>query len=136
MPRLRYDQFMRLGWKVLIPVSLVWIMIVAGIQVMRSSDLSFTQRVIAIGIGVIVLVALSWPFLFTPETKPEIKPGDMPAQRGGFPVPPMDLTVPPSPRLRRVAGERAKVTVPADDADATDSADTMSGSADTTESEV
>ena len=32
LPRLRYDQFMKFGWKVLIPVSLVWIVLVAAIR--------------------------------------------------------------------------------------------------------
>lgn len=29
-PRYRYDQIMQLGWKVLIPVTLVWIVVVAA----------------------------------------------------------------------------------------------------------
>ncbi len=33
LPRLRYDQFMAFGWKVLIPASIVWIVAVAAIRV-------------------------------------------------------------------------------------------------------
>ncbi len=29
-PRFRYDQIMRLGWKIFIPVTLVWLMVIAG----------------------------------------------------------------------------------------------------------
>ena len=32
-PRYRYDQIMRLGWKVFIPVTLVWLIVVATAQV-------------------------------------------------------------------------------------------------------
>jgi NADH-quinone oxidoreductase subunit H len=33
-PRYRYDQIMRLGWKVFIPVTLVWLVVISIAQVM------------------------------------------------------------------------------------------------------
>ncbi len=35
LPRIRYDQFMALGWKVLVPVSLAWIVLVGAARVLQ-----------------------------------------------------------------------------------------------------
>ena len=44
LPRVRYDQFMRFGWKFLIPVTLAWVVVVAFIRGGRSSASSVTPR--------------------------------------------------------------------------------------------
>jgi NADH-quinone oxidoreductase subunit H len=103
MPRLRYDQFMRFGWKVLIPISLIWILALSGVKVMHRSDLPLWEKFVII-VGSVLLVSL--PFLLAKPKPVPIPPGDVPPQAGGFPVPPMDLTVPPSPRLRRLDARR------------------------------
>jgi NADH-quinone oxidoreductase subunit H len=55
LPRLRYDQFMKFGWKVLIPFSLAWIMIVSTLRVL---SLQGAPRAVVIGfvVGVVLLV--------------------------------------------------------------------------------
>ena len=43
LPRVRYDQLMKLGWKVLIPVSMVWLMLVATVRALRNENYDFTD---------------------------------------------------------------------------------------------
>jgi NADH-quinone oxidoreductase subunit H len=108
LPRLRYDQFMRFGWKVLLPLNLVWILALAGIKVMQSSAVSGRQRFLII--AAVAVVALAVVTLW-PSRKRGPKPGELPPQEGGFPVPPMDLQVPPSPHLKRIEAQREPVSV-------------------------
>ena len=59
LPRIRYDQLMTFGWKVLIPVSLAWILMVATVRVALQHRHSTPVYIIA-GAIVAVLLLLAW----------------------------------------------------------------------------
>ncbi|BAL85510.1 putative NADH dehydrogenase I chain H [Actinoplanes missouriensis 431] len=115
LPRLRYDQFMRFGWKVLIPVNLVWILFLAYFKVARSGQLSDEVRWISTAAIAVVVLLVAWGWPGAKKPKPVPIQEEL-AQRppGSFPIPPMDLQVPPSPRARRAVAERAPATVGGD----------------------
>jgi NADH-quinone oxidoreductase subunit H len=112
LPRVRYDQLMRLGWKVLIPISIVWLLLIATVQAWRLDKHSSAVYVAGgIVLAIIIVIAVSWDIaaerrareLAAPESgadEAEPEPGqtaDTAAgaaariPRGHYRVPPMDL---------------------------------------------
>ncbi|HEX5540057.1 MAG TPA: NADH-quinone oxidoreductase subunit NuoH [Micromonospora sp.] len=112
LPRLRYDQFMRLGWKVLLPINLVWILALGGLRTINGWENNQRWSVITITVGVVLLAALFWPTR-KPEPAQTLQEQMDARPVGSFPLPPMDLQVPPSPRLKRAVAEREPITTQA-----------------------
>jgi NADH-quinone oxidoreductase subunit H len=55
LPRLRYDQFMQFGWKILIPVSIVWILIVATLRLLSMQG---APRLVVVGFASFVVLLI------------------------------------------------------------------------------
>ena len=114
MPRMRYDQFMRFGWKFLIPVALLWIIVIAIVRYIGNEynlDLAAVVIIVAIGLGIFIAVA-SWINGRRVAPPPEV-PKSVDPFAGGFPVPPLPGQKLVEPAERR----RAPVTVGAPTSD-------------------
>ena len=98
LPRMRYDQFMRFGWKVLIPVSIAWILIVSTARYLRSAGAVNTQSLL-FAAGVVLVVGLGISYILELRAKRIAAQLEQDAQEqankpfdpfaGGFPVPPL-----------------------------------------------
>ncbi|MEO7069220.1 MAG: NADH-quinone oxidoreductase subunit NuoH [Nostocoides sp.] len=119
LPRTRYDQFMRFGWKFLIPVTLGWVVLVAFIRGANNGwlgdarwhvlgrEIPWSTLALIVVVAATALLA-TWIWEGRQETKAAaagIRPDEVDPYAGGFPVPPL-----PGQRLRVPAAAAPTLT--------------------------
>ncbi|WP_442790822.1 NADH-quinone oxidoreductase subunit NuoH [Nocardia sp. NBC_01327] len=92
LPRLRYDQFMNLGWKMLIPISLAWVMFVATLRALQNNGIHVQTPGMVIG-GLVVAAVMIGMVLragHAGDDRSKAAPdADATRMYSDFPVPPM-----------------------------------------------
>lgn len=100
LPRIRYDQLMALGWKILIPINLAWIMLVATVRALQIENVNRSLVLILAALIMIGCLGIWWRFDSVLQRRREAKAVQVEAEfeqlqaeptAGGFPVPPLDL---------------------------------------------
>ena len=101
LPRLRYDQFMSLGWKVLIPAALIWVLFAAAMRSLGNHGYEHWEAILA-GVSMlgtlVALLLLHRQFSAVRGDNYEPLPPPVSSSVGSFPTPPLPQHN--SPRLK------------------------------------
>ena len=91
LPRLRYDQFMQFGWKILFPVSILWILVVATL---RTLSLEGAPRIVVVGFAsFVVLLVMAANIGFENAKKKKLESLEVEVSEPSFAVPTVPINV-------------------------------------------